>query len=271
MMTFKKLALTAMAVGAVASATPALAVVTTFASFQNIGAARNVRWARTGGTNGTFTSTTANGTAGAVAVSFSFAQAYFVTNNIAQDITALMTITGTTVADPAVSTPIPGNPNFLTQNIDSLTLSFKSTTAITVGSTTYAAGSNLLSIVVPSTNATIGGFTGATSGSLTNSTSIGNSVLYTSDFLDFSNTVNRGFSISLDAILNGNPNVGLRANSNTALNNFRATATGSFSSDPAPIINGAVPEPAVWGLMIAGFGAVGFQSRRRRSIKTVTA
>jgi choice-of-anchor C domain-containing protein len=32
-----------------------------------------------------------------------------------------------------------------------------------------------------------------------------------------------------------------------------------------------VPEPAVWGMMIAGFGIVGFQSRRRRSIKTVTA
>lgn len=32
-----------------------------------------------------------------------------------------------------------------------------------------------------------------------------------------------------------------------------------------------VPEPAAWGLMIAGFGVVGFASRRRRSVRCVTA
>ena len=272
MSTFKKLALTAMAVGAVASATPAMAVITTFASFQNIGNARNVRWQRTGTTNGSFYSINSSGNQSSVAVKFSFAQNYFTSNNIAQSITALMTISGTTTGDPATQTPIPNQGTYLTQNIDSLVLSFKSTAPITVNNTTYAAGANLLSIVLPNptTNSTIGGFLGATSGGLSNSTALGHSVTYTSDFLDFSNTVNRSFSVSLDAILNGNPNVGLRATAGQSLNNFRANATGSFSSDPAPLIS-AIPEPAVWGLMIGGFGVVGFQSRRRRSVKTVTA
>lgn len=37
------------------------------------------------------------------------------------------------------------------------------------------------------------------------------------------------------------------------------------------VMQSAVPEPAIWGMMIAGFGVVGFSSRRRRAIKTVTA
>jgi outer membrane lipase/esterase len=32
------------------------------------------------------------------------------------------------------------------------------------------------------------------------------------------------------------------------------------------MLGGAVPEPASWGLMIAGFGAVGFALRRRRAL-----
>ncbi len=32
-----------------------------------------------------------------------------------------------------------------------------------------------------------------------------------------------------------------------------------------------VPEPAMWGMMIAGFGMIGFASRRRRSVQSVTA
>lgn len=34
---------------------------------------------------------------------------------------------------------------------------------------------------------------------------------------------------------------------------------------------GAVPEPAVWGMMIAGFGLVGVASRRRRTVSVVAA
>lgn len=31
---------------------------------------------------------------------------------------------------------------------------------------------------------------------------------------------------------------------------------------------GAVPEPATWGMMLAGFGLIGFAARRRQSVKT---
>jgi hypothetical protein len=274
---FKKLALTAIAVGGIAAATPSYAVVTTFADFSATSQARNMRWQKVGANNGAIF-TTSTGTAnvpGNVNVKFSFLQSYFTSNNIAQSVNAVFFLSGTTTADPAMQTALPTVPptTYLTQAIDSLTFSFKSTAPITVGNVTYPAGSNLLSGTVVS-NSTIGGVSGGFSAGLTNSTAGGNTVTYTSDFLDFSNTVNRSFSISLDALLAtvGSPpvNKGLNAAPGQSTSSFRATATGSFSSDPAPIIN-AVPEPAVWGMMIAGFGVVGFQSRRRRSIKTVTA
>ncbi|HTI31335.1 MAG TPA: PEPxxWA-CTERM sorting domain-containing protein [Sphingomonas sp.] len=44
----------------------------------------------------------------------------------------------------------------------------------------------------------------------------------------------------------------------------------SFEFDDL-VVAGVVPEPAVWGLMIAGFGAVGFSRRRRTAVRTVTA
>ena len=274
----KKLALTAIAVGGIAAATPSYAVVTTFAAFSANSQVRNIRWQKVGSNNGAIY-TTATGTAntpGSVGVTFSFLQPYFTSNHIAQNVTAMFTLSGTTTADAALQTALPTTPpsSYLTQAIDSLTFSFKSTTAITVGSVTYPAGSNLLSGTVVN-NSTIGGVAGSFSAGLSNSTAGGNTVTYTSDFLDFSNTVNRSFSISLDAILAnvGSPavNKGLNTGgSNQSLSSFRASATGSLSSDPAPIIN-AVPEPAIWGMMIAGFGVIGFQSRRRRSIKTVTA
>lgn len=37
------------------------------------------------------------------------------------------------------------------------------------------------------------------------------------------------------------------------------------------VVAGVVPEPAMWGLMIAGFGLIGFSRRRRGAVKTVTA
>jgi hypothetical protein len=36
-------------------------------------------------------------------------------------------------------------------------------------------------------------------------------------------------------------------------------------------IAGAVPEPATWAMLIAGFGMVGFSVRRRRAMASVSA
>jgi hypothetical protein len=45
---------------------------------------------------------------------------------------------------------------------------------------------------------------------------------------------------------------------------FRAFTSGSLVASAA-----AVPEPATWGMMLAGFGAVGWSMRRRRSAAAV--
>jgi hypothetical protein len=141
--------------------------------------------------------------------------------------------------------------------------SFLSTTALTVGSTTYAAGSNLLSGSF--TDVTIAGQNNASSAAYNGSTGGGAIITYTSDFLTFAPGSDYDLSISLGSLAPL-----LSATAGQALNSFRAYSTGSFSSEPAPTVN-AVPEPAVWGLMIVGFGLIGVQSRRRTGINTVAA
>ena len=44
-----------------------------------------------------------------------------------------------------------------------------------------------------------------------------------------------------------------------------STSGSATFSGPA----GAVPEPATWAMMLAGFGMIGFAARRRRSVKTI--
>jgi hypothetical protein len=53
---------------------------------------------------------------------------------------------------------------------------------------------------------------------------------------------------------------------------FTGLSTGDNTSYiDAVALNAAVPEPAAWALMIAGFGLIGAASRRRRSSSTVMA
>ncbi len=261
MQMFKKFALAAATVASMAIAAPSQAVITTFAAFTPIGTTRNVRWEKVGTAGGKFytTSTGSASVPGAVNVKFTFLQNYFVTNNIAQSINASFNFLGTTANTPATLSN-----GMLSQGINSGSFSFRSQQAITVGNVTYAPGSNLLSGTF--TAADLSGQQNGSAGGINDSTLSGSSVVYTSDFLDFTNVATRDFALSLTSI---NP-VLVQANASSSLRTFRASAGGTFASDPAPIING-VPEPAIWGMMIAGFGIVGFQSRRRRAIKTVAA
>lgn len=264
----KSAILGAAVLAAIASA-PASAVITTFASFSPIGTAANVRWVNSGtnGSNGTggkiySTATGSSTVAGSRNVSFSFLQpaiAPFVTGH-----TAVFTLNGTVAS---------GNPaalagGFLVQKNFNGTMSFTSTSAITVSNTTYAAGSNLLSVAFGA--AAITGARNSTSGSLSGSTSAGSTVLFTSDFLTFTNSLDQDFALSLTSIaspLQAIPSNGIPTR---ALRNFRAVAGGTFSSDPAPIVN-AIPEPQVWGLLVIGFGMVGLQVRRRARQTVVVA
>ena len=143
-----KIAMIATAIGVVAGAAPAGAVITTFATFSAPNSADNFRFVSTG--NNTARTVDANfytthtATPGSVLVRFSFLEpqfAAYVTNTV-----AAFTLTGT-VAKGSAATSVGG---FLVQPGVSGSFSFVTTSAITVGGPfftphTYAAGSNLLS------------------------------------------------------------------------------------------------------------------------------
>ncbi len=182
-----------------------------------------------------------------------------------------------TVFNPltSVTTQVAGVFNFsATGNTDAVTfgsnafqsltggsLSLISSEAVTIGATTYAAGSNILSL----------GFTGGTLSALLGGASptvqvslpgnIFSSV--TSDFLDFPPLVFNDFSISMSAAA---PSLSLVQG---RLADFAASSTGTFAVDETggP---GGVPEPGTWAMMLAGFGLVGL-SRRRNRATTVAA
>lgn len=253
----------AAATGALAAAVPANAVITTFAEFQSIGTAPTMYWKNSAanGTNGldgsVYTIAAGSKVPGSVDVAFSFLQpgiAPAVTNVVAN-----FTYAATETGNKAISVG-----GFLIQPGLTGTFSFLSTSVITVGSTTYGIGSNLLTASF--SQAAIVGGSGGTSGSLSASSSNpALTISYTSDFLTFDPTASADFSLSLTAI-----NAALFATPTKALRTFKALSTGSFSSGPAPLVN-AVPEPAVWGLMIVGFGMIGIQSRRRVRNDSVAA
>lgn len=53
---------------------------------------------------------------------------------------------------------------------------------------------------------------------------------------------------------------------------FAANIAGSFAgSDGEGGGGGGVPEPSTWAMLVAGFGLVGFNARRRAAIRTVAA
>lgn len=238
-----------------AAAAPASAVVTTFASFGPGAGGANVLFVNAGSNSNAvfYTTATNSGTVPAQRnVSFTFLQNAF--NNVGA-VTALWQLSGTVINTVATI-----NGNTITQSNIAGSFSFISTSAITLGSNTFAAGSNLLSGTF--TNSSISGARNGTAAGFSGSTPT-SSITYTSDFLTFVPGSNYDFSISLSQIspaLNALPTNGTPTR---ALRTFRAVAGGQFSSDPAPITN--VPEPSVWVQLIAGFGLIGIAARRRKT------
>lgn len=249
------------AFAATLTAIPAAAVVTTFANFSAGVGGANVRWVNAGSnTNAVFYTTASNtGTAPAGrSVSFTFLQNAF---NTIGAVNAIWTLSGTVTNTSATI-----NGANIVQNNVAGAFSFISTSAITLGSTTYSPGSNLLSGTF--TNATVSGARGGTSAGFNGSTPT-SLITYSSDFLTFVPGSNFDFAMSLSQInptLNALPTAGTPTR---ALRTFRAVATGQFSSDPAPIAN--VPEPQVWAMFVVGFGLIGIQVRRRGNRSIVAA
>lgn len=249
-------------------ATPAAAVVQTFATFTAATSAKNYRFVnlgnsarRTADANVYTTSTATATTPGAAAVKFSFlipALAPFVT-----DVNALYTLNATIAKNSPVSSS-----GLFNQTGLSGTFSFITTSAITVSGPsfithTYAVGSNLLSGVF--SGGDIVGNIGGTSGSSFASGLSGTNITFTSDFLDFTNAVSLDRATSLTAV---GPQFSKHGGINGALSSFRAVTGGQFSSDPVPVVNflAVVPEPSSWAMMVIGFGLVGVSIRRRKVV-----
>jgi len=249
------------ALAATITAVPAAAVVTTFANFSAGAGGANVYWLNAGNnSNATFFTTAANNTTAPAArgVSFTFLQNAF---NSIGPVNALWSLNGS-----VTNTVATAGGGIITQSNIAGTFSFISTSAITLGSTTYLAGSNLLSGTF--NNSRISGSRGGTSAGFNGSTPT-SSITYTSDFLNFATGSNYDFAISLSQInpgLNTNPTSGTPTR---ALRTFRAVATGQFSSDPAP--TAIIPEPQIWAMLVIGFGLVGVQVRRRANRALVAA
>ena len=238
------------------SAAPAQAVVTTFANFTGIDSVSGVRFQNSApdnvsGTSGSlYTIDPMQNVPGTRLVKFSFlppALAASISN-----VTAQFTLLANT-ASPAQTVG-----GFTLQSGLAGGFSFRSTSAITVGGINYAAGSNLLSGTF--NDLSISGQTNASAAAYNGSTGGGSTILFTSDFVSFAPGSDFDMSISLTSLAPL-----LFAKPGSALRSFEAYSTGSFSSDPAPIvIGGGVPEPSAWAMLIAGFGLVGFAARRRR-------
>jgi hypothetical protein len=121
-------------------------------------------------------------------------------------------------------------------------------------------GTNLLTLGSNASNGVTGTFLGTSGGTspvMTGSTTSGNNVSFSSDFLDFKTVVNEDFSLSFSSLT---PN-GLGIGGDGYFNPFTASGVGTFSSDPAPLPT--LPEPGVVAFAVS-MGASGLYGLRRK-------
>jgi len=138
------------------------------------------------------------------------------------------------------------------------TITFTRDTAAAEGNGTRT---NLLTVSF--TNAELDASNG--SGSFTFKSNANSAITFSSDFLDFSNVVEKNFSFSFSG---ANPTFSAplgHSGRNTAF-----SGSGTFASDPAPQVVGGVPEPASWAMMLGGFGLLGMTLRTRKAARSVT-
>lgn len=250
-------------------ATPASAVVTTFANFTGVGGA-NIYWKQSASqTGGSFYSIAnpAATTAGAVATKFTF-----LSPSPTDRLQALANLGQLNASLTFLAVANSGNPalsfgGFAIQPLSTGSFSFIYTGAapLVVDHTTYYTGANLLTATFFSGGGISGSLRGS-SGALNTSTSAGDTIIYSSDFLNFTPTLDKDFALSLSSITPP-----LAAAAGKSLRTFFGTSTGSFSTDPAPLPTAIIPEPATWGLLVVGFGLVGLQGRRRSRSASVAA
>ena len=118
-------------------------------------------------------------------------------------------------------------------------------------------------LTVSFTNAELDASNG--NGSFTFKSNADSVITFTSDFLDFTNLVAKDFSFSFSG---ASPTFSASLGSSSRSTNF--SGSGTFASDPAPLVVGGVPEPASWALMLGGFGLLGATLRTRKVSQAVT-
>ena len=250
-------------------ATPAAAVVETFANFSGAGGA-NIYWkqsaSKTGGQLFSISGPGGN-SPGSVATKFRFESPR--PGNRLDALAALGQLNASfnfyALAEDGNVAGAFGPQLYQPLSQGSFSFIYTGLTPLVVAHTTYQTGANLLTAVFFSGGGIAGVFHGS-AGSMNASTSSYDTITYTSDFLNFGSTVDQDFALSLSAVT---PPFG--RTSGQSLNTFFATAGGSFSTDPVPLPTAVIPEPATWGLLVVGFGLVGLQGRRRSRSTSVAA
>jgi hypothetical protein len=245
----------AAALAFVMTAGPGRAAV--FADFTPTTSAADYKWLQSGaaGDEGSFFSIVnpASTVAQGRAVTFTY---------LDPALSALAFLPATFLLNGGVTTSTPATTDgtsFTQLNVDG-TFSFTySGPTKTIGSITLTHDvTNLLSGVF--TGAYIRGSTGSGSANLTSTLG---TLSYTSDVESFTGIVpgSQEFAFNL---LSAQP--GFSAVAGKSLNTFTANGGGNFSFLTTGVgRHGGVPEPATWGLMIAGFGMMGGLLRRRRA------
>ncbi len=232
-------------------ALPAGAVTVTYANFSQATSAKQFSYARVGPGAGTgnrlYTTAVDSSAPGAVAVDFRYLLSMPAPLQGFQD--AMLTFDAATTETMTVSVGTSSQGGF--------------TGSLSVRRVVPLDGKdNLLSISF--TNATLFSVLGGSSASYTISIpAAGTLISQSSDFVDFGMVVEADFALSFSAVaptFQSEPGGYGEA--------FRANATGTFASNPAPSF---VPEPETWAMLITGFGLVGHAARRRRATGRVTA
>jgi PEP-CTERM motif len=247
-----------------AAASPAAAVETLFATFTAVGATRNVRFVNSGTgapeTAGSGTSASLYSTATGSSNSFGFANTRFSFLQgplaaVVSTMPAWFQLNAALVGTPA--TAVGGD---LTQSGISGYFRFTSQNGFTVGTTTHAAGTELLR--GDFTLAQLTGQNGASTAVFADT--LAGNIAYRSDIatFDFANQGSFQMNIAAIASVLGLAGSGTAGDPYRALRSFRGTAEGNFSVDNVGAVS-AVPEPETWAMLIAGFVMIGFQQRRR--------
>ena len=242
-------------------AAPAAAVITTYAQYQQVqGSQKLIRYARVGSGNGTgnriHSTTTASSTAlGASAVNFQFTIP--TPPELSGSLAARMTLDASTTQKISAASNLTGSAR--TQSGFNGFVEFR-----LVSPVMWQGSSKDLLLRLDFTNAMISTTQNSTQLNFGGSNGGGTTITASSDFLNYGNVMLHDFGYSVVAL-----NPAFLGNNNTYGRTVRGSATGNFSSDPAPFI--LVPEPATWAMMIAGFGLVGASLRRRSAAGRVIA